>query len=69
MDRTTMMATRKQRLATPEQTACTLSAADAQEAPSFTFLLQAVLSEVQQKGTTARAAGTCGGVASASQQC
>jgi len=47
MDRTSI-ATRKRRLAAPEQTACTSSAADAQEAPSFASSLQTILNEVQQ---------------------
>jgi len=48
MDRTPTMATRKRKLAAPEQTACTPSAADAREIPSFASSLQAVLSEIQQ---------------------
>jgi len=42
MNRTSMMATRKRRLAAPEQTACTPNAVDAQETP-FASSLQAVL--------------------------
>jgi|GEM_PF-2455060 len=48
MERTPTMATRKRKLAAPEQTACTPSAADAREIPSFASSLQAVLSEIQQ---------------------
>jgi len=47
MDRTPMI-TRKRRLAVPEETVCTPSAADARETSSFASSLQAVLSEVQQ---------------------
>jgi len=48
MDRTPTIVTRKRRLAAPEQTVCTPSATDAQEIPSSTSLLQAMLSEIQQ---------------------
>jgi len=48
MNRTPTMATRKRRVATPERTAGTPSAADAREISSSVSSLQAVLNEVQQ---------------------
>jgi len=47
MNRTPTMATRKRRLATPERTANTPSAGDAQEASSSASLLQALRNELQ----------------------
>jgi len=47
MNRTSTMATRKRRLATPERTARTPSAEDAQETSSFVSSLQALMNEVQ----------------------